>query len=86
MWNNDFQQEMVKAFQTQQNKLALRTSPERPLKYTMSNTSLYGTDVVVEEQRQLVDSIARHVVYGESRQSLSFVLSILASHEINMLY
>ncbi|XP_012537391.1 glycerol-3-phosphate acyltransferase 1, mitochondrial isoform X2 [Monomorium pharaonis] len=59
--------EMVKAFQTQQTKLALRTSPERPLKYTMSNTSLYGTDVVVEEQRQLIDSIARHVVYDSCK-------------------
>lgn len=67
MWRNDFQQEMVKAFQVQQNRLALKSPPERPLKYTMSNSSLYGTDVIVEEQRQLVDSIARHVVYGESR-------------------
>jgi len=58
---------MVKAFQAQQTKLALKTPPERSLKYTMSNSSLYGTDVIVEEQRQLVDSIARHVVYGESR-------------------
>jgi len=53
---------MVKAFQAQQTKLALKTPPERSLKYTMSNSSLYGTDVIVEEQRQL-----RHVVYGESR-------------------
>ena len=66
MWRNDFQQEMVKAFQAQQNKLALKTS-EGYLKYTMSNSSLYGTDVVVEEHRQMVDSIARHIVYGESR-------------------
>lgn len=65
MWRDGFQQEMVKAFQAQQNKLALRNPSERTLKYTMSNSSLYGTDVIVEEQRQLVDSIARHVVYGE---------------------
>lgn len=57
---------MVKAFQAQQNKLALKTS-EGHLKYTMSNSSLYGTDVVVEEHRQMVDCIARHVVYGELR-------------------
>ncbi|XP_018313534.1 glycerol-3-phosphate acyltransferase 1, mitochondrial isoform X1 [Mycetomoellerius zeteki] len=57
--------EMVKAFQAQQNKLALKTS-EGHLKYTMSNSSLYGTDVVVEEHRQMVDCIARHVVYDSS--------------------
>lgn len=30
-----------------------------------SSASLYGTDIVVEEQRQLVDSIARHIIYGK---------------------
>lgn len=54
---------MVKTFQAQQNKLI--GSPERPLKSSISNTSLYGTDVIVEEHRQLVDRIAKHVVYGE---------------------
>lgn len=59
---------MIKTFQAQQNKLALKSSPEtRSLKSTMSNTSLYGTDVIVEEHRQLVDNIAQHVVYGESK-------------------
>lgn len=67
MWRDDFQQEMVKTFQAQQNKLIIRNPSERPLKYSMSNSSLYGTDVIVEEHRQLVDSIARHVIYGESR-------------------
>lgn len=52
---------MIKTFQAQQN----RSSPKRTLKYTMSNSSIYGTDVIVEEHRQLVDNIARHVVYGE---------------------
>ncbi|XP_076240613.1 glycerol-3-phosphate acyltransferase mino isoform X2 [Calliopsis andreniformis] len=57
--------EMLKSLQVQQNKLTLgKTVPvEKPLKYTMSSSSLYGTDVIVEEHRQLVDSIARHVVY-----------------------
>nr|CAD7197989.1 unnamed protein product [Timema douglasi] len=32
-----------------------------------SSTSLYGIDVVVEEHRQLVESIARHVVYDCTR-------------------
>lgn len=56
---------MVKTFQAQQNKFPLQSSPKQPLKYNMSNSSLYGTDVIVEEHRQLVDNIARHVVYGE---------------------
>lgn len=59
---------MVKAVQTQQSKLeksVVKPPSERSLKYSMSNSSLYGTDVIVEEHRQLVDSIARHVVYGE---------------------
>lgn len=57
---------MLKSFQAQQNRLTVdKTSPtEKTLKYTMSSSSLYGTDVIIEEHRQLVDSIARHVVYG----------------------
>lgn len=35
----------------------------RRLKHQPSTSSLYGTDVVDEEHRTLVDSIARHVVY-----------------------
>lgn len=35
----------------------------RRLRHQPSTSSLYGTDVVNEEHRQLVDSIARHVVY-----------------------
>jgi hypothetical protein len=31
-----------------------------------SSASLYGTDIMVEEHRLLVESIARHIVYGES--------------------
>jgi glycerol-3-phosphate O-acyltransferase 1/2 len=30
-----------------------------------SSVSLYGTDVVVEDQRHIVEDISRHVVYGE---------------------
>lgn len=55
------EQEMIKTFQAHQNTKPLS---ERPLKSSMSNSSIYGTDVVVEEHRQLVDRIARHVVYG----------------------
>ena len=56
---------MLKSFQAQQNRAAIPNPSERTLKVTMSTSSLYGTDVVVEEYRQLVDKIARHVVYGE---------------------
>ncbi|XP_029045930.1 glycerol-3-phosphate acyltransferase 1, mitochondrial isoform X1 [Osmia bicornis bicornis] len=57
--------EMLKSFQNQQNKLTGgKIMPsEKPLKYTVSSSSLYGTDVIMEEYRQLVDSIARHVVH-----------------------
>lgn len=60
---------MLKSFEKQQNKLAGgKIFPvEKPLKSTMSSSSLYGTDVIVEEYRQLVDSIARHVVYGKNK-------------------
>lgn len=59
----------MKNFQT---KLALeincRSSIQGPggkvLHSVPSSASLYGTDVVVEEQRQLVDCVARHIVYG----------------------
>ena len=37
---------------------------KRKLQATLSSSSLYGTDVVVEEHRQLVESIARHVIHG----------------------
>lgn len=39
------------------------TNSMKRLKHQPSTSSLYGTDVVDEEHRTLVDSIARHVVY-----------------------
>lgn len=41
------------------------TNGEQPkrLQQNPSSSSLYGTDIVQEEQRSLVDNIARHVVY-----------------------
>ena len=56
---------MIKTFQAHQNRSPLGSPAKKPLKYTMSNSSIYGTDVIIEEHRQLVDNIARHVVYGE---------------------
>jgi hypothetical protein len=40
--------------------------PKKSLHTVPSSASLYGTDIAVEEHRQLVESIARHIVYGES--------------------
>lgn len=39
------------------------SNSSKRLKHQPSTSSLYGTDVVDEEHRALVDSIARHVVY-----------------------
>lgn len=44
-------------------KHASSSNSLRRLRHQPSTSSLYGTDVVNEEHRQLVDSIARHVVY-----------------------
>lgn len=48
-------------------KLASKAELHRP----PSSVSLYGTDVVVEEQRNIVENIARHVVYGELKTTRS---------------
>lgn len=44
-------------------KILKHSNSQRRLKHQPSTSSLYGTDVVDEEHRTLVDSIARHVVY-----------------------
>lgn len=46
-----------------QQKILKHSNSSRRLKHQPSTSSLYGTDVVDEEHRTLVDSIARHVVY-----------------------
>lgn len=73
--------EMLRSFQAQQSKLAARPkapTPEKTLKYTMSSSSLYGTDIVVEEHRQLVDGIARHVVYDSSKSTPIMSTNVVA--------
>ncbi|XP_043265956.1 glycerol-3-phosphate acyltransferase 1, mitochondrial isoform X1 [Colletes gigas] len=72
--------EMLKSFQAQQNKLTTKkVAPiEKPLKSTVSSSSLYGTDVIVEEYRQLVDSIARHVVYDCSTSTPIMSTNVVA--------
>ncbi|XP_055679469.1 glycerol-3-phosphate acyltransferase 1, mitochondrial isoform X1 [Lutzomyia longipalpis] len=58
--------ELVDAFKRNQehHTAPQRIEPgDRLLQQTKSSTSLYGTDIVQEDNRCLVDSIARHVVY-----------------------
>lgn len=61
--------ELVKSFNkfNQQNENGLIGAGgsviPKQLQHIQSSSSLYGTDCVQEEQRSLVDSIARHVVY-----------------------
>lgn len=64
--------ELIKAFEnskeinlgeTTQPLILKRSISSKRLKHQPSTSSLYGTDVVDEEHRALVDSIARHVVY-----------------------
>ncbi|XP_015179455.1 PREDICTED: glycerol-3-phosphate acyltransferase 1, mitochondrial isoform X2 [Polistes dominula] len=76
--------EMVKSVQELQQKQS-RNSPreDRTLKYTISNSSLYGTDFVVEEHRQLVDKIARHVVYDCSKYTPIMSTNVVACLLLN---
>jgi len=52
--------ELVSTFQS---KIVPKTNKKKILHSVPSTASLYGTDVVVEEHRQLVDSIARHIIF-----------------------
>lgn len=61
-------QELVNSFEQKQGRgetLSRQVSgiSLKRLQHQPSTSSLYGTDVVDEEHRTLVDSIARHVVY-----------------------
>ncbi|XP_037946476.1 glycerol-3-phosphate acyltransferase 1, mitochondrial isoform X2 [Teleopsis dalmanni] len=56
-------------------------SAQRVLQHNQSTSSLYGTDVVCEEHRNLIDSISRQIVYDcaqatsvMSTNALSFIL------------
>lgn len=76
--------EMVKSVQELQ-QIQSRKFPreDKTLKYTMSNSSLYGTDFVVEEHRQLVDKIARHVVYDCSKYTPIMSTNVVACLLLN---
>ncbi|XP_014471342.1 PREDICTED: glycerol-3-phosphate acyltransferase 1, mitochondrial isoform X2 [Dinoponera quadriceps] len=70
--------EMVKTFQAQQNKAIIKPLSEGSLKSSISSTSIYGTDIVVEEHRQLVDRIARHIVYDSSKSTPIMSTNVVA--------
>lgn len=56
--------ELVKSFQKLSTpQTEMKEKSLKRLKHNPSTSSLYGTDVVQEEHRTLVDSIARHVIY-----------------------
>ncbi|XP_039294035.1 glycerol-3-phosphate acyltransferase 1, mitochondrial [Nilaparvata lugens] len=59
--------ELVKSFQTRLSaEFSKQNGNQKKVLHSVpSSASLYGTDVVAEEQRQLVDCIARHIVYGK---------------------
>ncbi|XP_054258874.1 glycerol-3-phosphate acyltransferase 1, mitochondrial isoform X3 [Macrosteles quadrilineatus] len=58
--------ELVSTFQS---KIVPKTNKKKILHSVPSTASLYGTDVVVEEHRQLVDSIARHIIFDCCRST-----------------
>ncbi|XP_049538115.1 glycerol-3-phosphate acyltransferase 1, mitochondrial isoform X2 [Anopheles darlingi] len=71
--------ELVKSLRT--SDTAHNYTPEmRRLQHKPSTTSLFGTDVVQEEQdqRQLIDNIARHVVYDSARATSVMTTNALA--------
>lgn len=45
-------------------KIPTTVPSKRSLKSNPSTTSLYGTDVVSDEHKSLVESISKHVIYG----------------------
>ncbi|XP_015514001.1 glycerol-3-phosphate acyltransferase 1, mitochondrial isoform X2 [Neodiprion pinetum] len=70
--------EMLKSLQAQQNKLTVQSAASRPLKSTVSSSSLYGTDVVSEEYRQLVDCIAKHVIHDCAKSTPIMSTNVVA--------
>ncbi|XP_014253153.1 glycerol-3-phosphate acyltransferase 1, mitochondrial isoform X2 [Cimex lectularius] len=70
--------ELVRSFQGK-----IRTSGGS-LHVVPSSASLYGTDIVIEEQRQLVDSIARHIIYDCSQSTAVMSTNALAFLLLNI--
>ncbi|XP_034949912.1 glycerol-3-phosphate acyltransferase 1, mitochondrial isoform X2 [Chelonus insularis] len=55
--------EVLKSIELQQSRNMINKPVEKCLKSTMSTSSLYGTDVVDDEHRLIVDCLGRHVIY-----------------------
>lgn len=72
--------ELVKSFnKTPSNEINERgPKPSRRLQHQPSTSSLFGTDIVQEEHRALVDSIARHVVYDCASATAAMSTNALA--------
>lgn len=47
---------------------------KKVLKSHPSTTSLYGTDIVSEELKTLVESISKHIIYGKYHFLISVTL------------
>ncbi|XP_057339821.1 glycerol-3-phosphate acyltransferase 1, mitochondrial isoform X1 [Microplitis mediator] len=75
--------EMIKSIDNQQTRALMcrpveNKSEKKILKATMSTSSLYGTDVVDDEHRLLVDCLARHVVYDCARSTPIMSTNVVA--------
>ncbi|KAK3928172.1 Glycerol-3-phosphate acyltransferase 1, mitochondrial [Frankliniella fusca] len=55
-----------------------KRNEKRVLQSTPSSSSLYGTDVVVEEHRQLVESIAKHVIHDCTKSTAVMTTNIVS--------
>lgn len=60
-----YQQEYLKCNNPSSPRSDVFPGMPSPLHSFGSNVSLYGTDVVIEDQRQSVEEIAQHVLYSK---------------------
>ncbi|XP_046382815.1 glycerol-3-phosphate acyltransferase 1, mitochondrial isoform X2 [Ischnura elegans] len=60
------------------NELHRTISSNYGMKQAPSSTSLYGTDIVAEERRHAVESIARHVIYDCARVTAYVSTNVVA--------
>lgn len=58
-------QELVKTFNANGNIVIPNGVSNKVLKSNPSMSSLYGTDVVSEPHKNLVESISKHIIYGK---------------------
>ncbi|KAK0165007.1 hypothetical protein PV328_003565 [Microctonus aethiopoides] len=74
--------EMIKSIENQQMRLQAHKLTEKVPKFistkTMSSSSLYGTDIVDDEYRLLVNNIAQHVIYDSGKSTAIMSTNIVA--------